>query len=324
MTFSRITVNANQMGGVPCIRGLRIPVAAVVGMVADGMTEEEILKAFPDLEPEDIRQLEPAASPALTGGMHLPRDHQVHTGRLMKALARALARRGVRVLERTPVTALRVEGDRAVGVLSPRGPISSPWTVLAAGPWSGQLPLAGAPGSVALPVEPVRGQLVWLAPQPPPLRHTLVGDRGYLVPKREGVVVGATMERAGFRRQATAGGVARLLQAAVELLPGLAEAPFRRVAVGLRPGTPDGLPILGGHPAFAGLVLACGHLRNGILLAPATARIVAALLVGAAPPLPLEPFALQRFGLPAASGRPQPPSDAAGSPCGPARPPRPW
>jgi glycine oxidase len=131
------------------------------------------------------------------------------------------------------------------------------------------------------PVEPVRGQGLILAPVRP-LPPTIVW-RGplYLVPKRDGsVVVGATEERVGFDSRATAGGVRQLLDGALALLPELARASFEAPFVGLRPATPDGLPLVGPVPGFEGLWIAAGHFRNGVLLAPVTGALLAAQLLG--------------------------------------------
>src|SRR5262249_54473047 len=149
--------------------------------------------------------------------------------------------------------------------------------VLAAGAWS---PLAGSglpPGSI----EPIRGQAMELTTAARPIDHVLFGPRAYLSPRDDGrVIVGATQERAGFRKAVTVSGIRGQLGAAAAILPELDTAEIASTWAGLRPGTPDGAPILGpGH--VDGLVLSTGHFRNGILLAPITGEVVAALVCGA-------------------------------------------
>ncbi|MGH0028791.1 MAG: NAD(P)/FAD-dependent oxidoreductase, partial [Myxococcota bacterium] len=140
------------------------------------------------------------------------------------------------------------------------------------------------PLGLALPVEPVRGQILSLE-APPGCGPMLVDEHLYLVPKRDGrLVVGATEERVGFDDRVTAEGVAALLRDAFALAPSLADRAFLEAWSGLRPATPDGLPIIGPAPGLPGLLLACGHYRNGVMLSPVTGELVADLVHGR--PLP--------------------------------------
>lgn len=149
--------------------------------------------------------------------------------------------------------------------------------LLAAGAWSGLV--EGLPH--LLPVRPVRGQMLSLEPETPLSAHVIESEEVYLVPRDDGrLLVGATVEEVGFREGNTVQGVRRLLNGAVRLAPVLGSASVKEFWAGLRPGTPDGLPILGPDPEVASLFLATGHYRNGILLAPATAECLAALLTG--------------------------------------------
>ncbi len=144
--------------------------------------------------------------------------------------------------------------------------------VVTAGAWSMQLPVQGHP---VIPTHPVRGQLLRLQAQGPMLRRVLWGRECYMVPWGDEVLVGATMEQAGFDTRATVAGVTQLCLAAQGLVPELADAGFSEVRVGLRPGSPDGLPIIGASQRTPGLVYATGHFRHGALLAPLTAALVA-------------------------------------------------
>jgi glycine oxidase len=146
-------------------------------------------------------------------------------------------------------------------------------------------------------VEPVHGQLLAVESIPPIFRHVVDSPRCYLVPRSEGrVIAGATVERTGFRKTVTPRGIVGLLRGALEIAPGLADAAILETWSGLRPGTPDDLPILGPDPEVGGLFYATGHFRNGILLAPLTGELIADLLLGRSPAPGLAPFSIARFG----------------------------
>lgn len=257
------------------------------------------------LDAGEARRLEPALAPSVVAGLLIPRDRQVDNRRLGRALWVAAARAGARFVLGDPVQSLWLDGPagdpegtgsaggRVRGVALASGTrIEAPCVVLAAGSWSGRIPYAGR----TLPVSPVGGQLLALETVPPVLSRVIQATRCYLVPRADGrLLVGATMERRGFSTRPTAGGVHGLLGSALRAVPGLANAPVVELWAGLRPGTPDGLPILGSDPDVAGLVHATGHLRNGILLAPITAELIADVVTGATPALPLEPFRVDRF-----------------------------
>jgi glycine oxidase len=239
----------------------------------------------------DWLALEPRLPRGLAGALALDDDHAVNAPRLCAALLLAVERLGVRVVRGATVRRIVMEGGRVVGADADAGGFRAGWTVLAAGAWAGRMEGLPAP----LPVTPVKGQLIVLETTELPAR--VLHDRHvYIVPRRADgqVVVGATVEDAGFDLTPTAGAVRELLADGLRLFPPLAAARLLEVRTGLRPGTPDGLPILGAAP-WDGLILAAGHFRKGILLAPATARIVAAVAAGAPPPLPLAPYGLARF-----------------------------
>jgi glycine oxidase len=192
---------------------------------------------------------------------------------------------------------IAVENPRGVtrgvtGVELDGGTRPAAHVVLACGSWSALVDGVGLP---ARAVAPVRGQMIELETRPTPLRHVIFGDGGYLVPRRDGRVLCGSTEEHTWDKQVTPAGLERLVGRVRRLCPALAEAPIARSWSGLRPGTPDGLPILGPSP-LAGLHLATGHYRNGILLLPITTEVVVASVTGAAPPVPLAPFSPARFG----------------------------
>jgi glycine oxidase len=188
---------------------------------------------------------------------------------------------------------VRVASGRARGVVLDDGSsLDAGAVVVAAGSWSPQVGGAAIDEEV---VRPARGQILELTLGAPLLRHVVEGPGCYLSPREDGrVLVGSTLEFVGFRPVVTASAARDLLTAATRLVPALAGATLSRAWAGLRPHTPDELPLLG-PSGVDGLVIATGHFRNGILLAPITGEIVAALLGGEAPPADLAPFSPRRF-----------------------------
>jgi glycine oxidase len=253
------------------------------------------------LETSAARALEPGLSPAARGALHLPDDHQVDPLPLMAAAAAALAARsGVEVVTGRAVTAIESAGGRVTGVRTggatrtgrhSRDRADAEWVVLAAGAWSAGI--AGLPRPLA--VRPVKGQMAALRPARMPIRHVVGGRGAYCVPRDDGrVVVGATVEDVGFDARVDPEVVEALIAAASRAVPDLAAAPVESRWSGLRPGTADELPILGSDPDLAGLVHATGHYRNGILLAPLTAELVAAGVRGDPPPIDARSFSPAR------------------------------
>ncbi len=229
------------------------------------------------LDREEARLLEPQLSPEVAGALHSPRECHVRSPLLVRAYAQAAARHGAHIEAGAPVMALARERARVVGVETPAGRLTAEHVVLCTGSWTPSL----AAGLPELPVAPVRGQIVSLdAPDPPPAR-ILWGGSTYVVPKPDGsVVVGATEEHVGFDRRVTAEGVRSLLAEAARWVPALADASFRSAWAGLRPETPDHLPLVGPVPTVDGLLVAAGHFRNGVLLSPATGEIVRDAVLG--------------------------------------------
>lgn len=247
------------------------------------------------LDPDELPEVEPALTAPARGGLLLDQDHRVENRALVRALARSARLRGIRLLEGSPVGSVDTVEGRVRGVTLTSGRrLAAPRVLLAAGAWTGQVPVQGLSSSV--PVRPVRGQMLCLRPPSLPSRRVLESEHGYMVPRDDGrLLVGATVEEVGFSRGVTAGGVRTVLEAALVLVGSLADAPLADQWSGFRPGTPDGLPVLGPHPEVEGLFVASGHYRNGILLAPATARSMGALVAGDTSHAPPPEFAPHRF-----------------------------
>jgi glycine oxidase len=283
------------------------------------------------LPPRRCRELEPGLTPAFNGGVHVPGEAAVDPRALTRALLVALAAAGAEVRsageKRIPAGAGGEErlderganegvdgakrrgesgadevvgaifaGDRLAGVRTAAGEeLRADAVVLAAGAWAGQA--AWLPAAARPPVRPVKGQILELRSRDgaPACRRIVASERVYLVPRPDGrLVVGATSEEQGFDTTVTGGGVHELLREAYRLLPDVAEMELVATMAGLRPGTPDNLPLIG-PGSIEGLVLATGHYRNGILLAPLTADAVAALLAGEQLPEALAPAHPQRL-----------------------------
>ena len=238
------------------------------------------------------RTEEPHLSADVAGGLFIEPHGFVNAVGLTRALAVAARRHGARMIEGARASrVLRRNGGMVVE--TPGGSLSCDAVVLAAGSWSAELQIEGV---ARPPVRPVRGQLLHLAWRGAHLRRVVWGEDCYLVPWQDGtLLVGATMEEVGFDERTTAAGVRGLLDAACALVPEAQDAGFLGARAGLRPGSPDAMPIIGPSGAMDDLFYATGHFRNGVLLAPVTARLVAdAMLSGRIDPA-LEAVGPQRF-----------------------------
>lgn len=241
--------------------------------------EERVVRRYPGrwLDAEQALAEEPGLGPRMRGASVLEQA-QVTPPRLVQALARAAAAQGAEIREGAPASGLAMRSGRLQGVLGPEGVIRADAVVLAAGPWSATLTsTAGVP----LQVRPSRGHLVVLRPPSTILRRILHWHSSYLVPKPDGTIVaGGTEEDVGFDARPTAERVQDLLDFAVRAVPALGQATVASVFAALRPATPDGRPVIGPASGLPGLLLACGHNRDGILLAPLTAELIAGHLSG--------------------------------------------
>ncbi len=245
--------------------------------------------------------LEPALAATVQGGFLFRGEACLDPKPLLRALALAAAGAGARFVT-GQVRRIAIEQGRVAGVDHDSGRIAAGAVLLAAGAWAGLVEGSGLPAGA---VRPVRGQMVVLegrAPGPPVPAAPAIASRvvfspkGYLVPRPDGrVLCGSTMEETGFEKGVTAGGLLHILGMAVETAPRLATAPYLESWSNFRPATADGLPVLG-PGAVPGLFYSTGHHRHGILLAPASADLVAASLLGTTPELDLTPYSAARLG----------------------------
>jgi glycine oxidase len=244
------------------------------------------------LDRASVLSMEPWLGAHVTGGLLVPGEGCVDNRLLGRALLAACRARGVRIVQ---TSELRAECDerRVLGVHTDLGFLTAGAIINACGAWATQL--QGVPAPCVPAIEPIKGQMLALAAPSGLVRHATWIPGGYLVPRDDGrLLVGATVESAGFDERVTAEGIHELLHATLSAAPSLGSFAVTETWSGLRPGTPDGLPFLGPTP-IAGLFLACGHYRNGILLAPVTARTIADAVEGKPTPEIL-PFALARVG----------------------------
>lgn len=252
---------------------------------------ETIGVAAAALDAAALRNEEPSLTCAAIGGLLVERHAYVRVRQLVAAVAAAARARGVTIKTGEPARRILVQHSRATGAETASTRYQAGTVVVAAGAWSRSL--KGLPDH--LPLQPIRGQLAVLKCNHPPFRRVLWDDRCYLVPWEDGTVLaGATAEDVGFDERVTAAGLGGLLAAAQTLVPALAGATVADAWVGLRPDTADHLPVLG-PGTVEGLLYATGHFRNGILLAPITARVIRELVVGGRSSVNLQAFAAGRF-----------------------------
>ena len=247
--------------------------------------------AIEPVAPDVARKAEPALGPAVRAAAWLPQEATLDPRMLMDALLAAAGVRGVEIQADSPVDGVVLDGNHCTGVVTRGTNISAKCVVVAAGCFSGAIDWLGR----YAPARPIRGQLLALESKNVPLGRTLRSSKAYLVPRPNGrIIAGSTLEDAGFEKHVTPAGVRKILDGVLELAPAFANAQLVDAWAGLRPGTPDHLPILG-PTDIRGLHIATGHYRNGILLAPATAKLLSRWILGGKPELDTERFSPLRF-----------------------------
>src|SRR5258708_24073065 len=227
------------------------------------------LKAEP-LRAADARELEPALSEEVEAAVLRPEEGSVDNRLLTAAILEAAQRRGAEIFPGNGAKTIWRAGNRCAGLVLQNEKVEAKWTIIAAGCFSATIE-GIAPYA---PVRPAKGQMVALRADDVKIERVLWSDKIYLVPRNDGrILAGATVEHAGFDKRVTAGGIERILAAAIDLAPGLANPCIEETWAGLRPASPDHLPILG-PTDIDGLLIATGHFRSGILLTPITARLI--------------------------------------------------
>jgi len=249
------------------------------------------------LRPSELREIEPLLSDEIVGGVLIEGEHQVNPMMLAEGYKRAALASGADFLGSTLVEGLIRRGDRVSGVrLQDGSDLLAETTINAAGAWSGKL---AASADMLLPVEPIRGQIVLTETLPRTLNACVSTSTCYLAQKKHGeVLIGSTTERAGFDASVTRDGISSLCRGAARVVPMLEDVWVKRVWAGLRPGSPDELPILGPVASLDGYLNATGLFRTGIVAAPLAAKMLAEFLAGEDLSFPMEPFLAERFPTP--------------------------
>lgn len=290
------------------------------GTLYAGFTEDDALElkkryewqvkaglAIEELSPDTARLFEPALAPHLSAALRFPRDMQVENRRLISALAAANEQLGVVMETGTTVTSVRINQSRITGVETSRGFVESDNVVVASGAWTSQIPCVrekptgdfiSDKAAPAVRIEPVRGQMLCFESNPRICSHVIYSPRGYVVPRRDGrLLAGSTTEHAAFDKRVTAEGLHHIMSAALEISPQIGSLALIESWAGLRPWAADGLPVLGPCAEIGGLFFATGHYRNGILLAPITADLIAGAIVDKTASPSLNIFSPDRFGV---------------------------
>ncbi len=237
-----------------------------------------------------VHEQVPVLGEGFTRAIHMPGVANVRNPRLVKALRAALAAMpNVELREHCPVTGFIQEDGQIRGVITSDGEVRAERVVLAAGAWSGEMLRTLG---LELPVEPVKGQMILYKCAEDFLPSMVLARGRYAIPRRDGhILIGSTLEYAGFDKTPTDGALESLKASAEELLPALKDAEVVGHWAGLRPGSPQGIPFIGEVPSHPGLWLNCGHFRNGLVLAPASCRLLTDLLLGREPIIDPAPYA---------------------------------
>jgi glycine oxidase len=240
------------------------------------------------LSADEARRLDPTLTPELRAVVHFSGDHHLHNGKLAEAWAQAATQRGVTLRTGTTVTQTRISKGRVSAVRIGQDWVAAGTVVIAAGSWSRQV---GQLFDLNLPIQPAKGQM--LAVRTTQLRHIISHGEYYLVPRKNGeVIIGATVEFVDYNKDVTLRAIRHLTQQAETLVPNISQAPLSRFWAGLRPYSPTRRPLLCQAPGVENVILATGHHRNGILLAPITGKLMSELIATGQPSLSLEPFGL--------------------------------
>lgn len=261
--------------------------AEAAGLI--GLADRRVKRGFSAevLTAEQALQLEPTLSQSIAGAVLFPEDAQVRNPKMVTALAKGAAKLGAKFQLGNPVTNFIREDTRVIGVVVNGETLYADTFVIAAGCWAGTLTTQL---DVPIQIEPAKGQIVLVEAMPPPFQHIVDGLGIYIVPRADGkILLGATVEYVGYDKTATVDGAKQMIDAGIAIAPQLAHSTFVQTWAGLRPYAKKG-PLLGYLPGYDNVVLASGHFKNGILLAPITGQLIAELLTTEQPSLSLEPF----------------------------------
>ena len=255
------------------------------------VSDDEELAAGParELTASEVAAMEPCISAPACRAFYTP-EESVDNRQLMAALRAAARHRGIEVAAGAEAARVEIDAGAVAGVATDRTSFAAPVVVNCAGAWAGSF------GPVPLPVRPRKGQILAVVAKEHILRHVVRAPKVYIVPRSDGrILIGATVEDVGYDKRVEPEVIQRLHQAAANVVPALGEARTLEAWAGLRPAAPDGLPILGATETH-GYFVATAHFRNGILLAPITAELMAKIILGEPPGYDLSQFSAARFG----------------------------
>jgi glycine oxidase len=254
--------------------------------------QKELGLPVQQLTPTEALEVEKNLSPSIFSALFFPQEAYVDNIKLMEALRVACAQMRVRLVAGCQGMSVRADGQRVSGMESNSGLWAAKNVVIAAGSWSG---LVATPLTYQIPIRPARGQMIAIKSPLPFLGRAVYSHRGYLVPRKDGrIFLGTTVEWAGYDKSVTVEGVQHILSATVEIFPGIKSFPISSYWAGFRPHCEDGNPVLGATEV-EGLFFATGHFRNGLLLAPITAKLLTDLILKGASSKLLEFFGPSRF-----------------------------
>ncbi len=236
-----------------------------------------------------VRELEPMVAESVDAGIWMPDIMQIRNPRLVKAFKASCRNLAIAFREHCPVQDILTENNRVTGVQTEQGTISADKVIIASGAWTAQF--AAARESVA--VQPVKGQMIMYRGEANQVKRIVLSEGHYVIPRKDGrILAGSTLEKIGFDKSISEDALSELHQAAVALVPVLAELKVERQWAGLRPGTEQGIPYICAHDEVEGLFIHAGHYRNGIVLGAASAELMATMVLGQAPTLDVSPYSL--------------------------------
>lgn len=274
------------------------PECCTSGLLTLEAGDEDIAEKWADsasisienLDSAQIHRLEPEAAGDFDSALWMPQIQQVRNPRLLAALRKDLLHAGLEIREQSPVTGFDVEKGQLQALFCGNERIQSQRAVVAGGAWSAEL---WQHTGMSLAVAPVRGQMLLFQVPPDMLKHILLHDHYYIIPRLDGhVLVGSTLEHVGFDKSTTQAARDELYQVALRMVPRLAQCELVGHWSGLRPGSPQAIPFISEHPTVSGLVVCSGHYRNGFVLGPASARLAVDLLLQRETQLDPGPYAL--------------------------------
>jgi glycine oxidase len=233
--------------------------------------------AYEQWDPRQLQLAEPELAMMPQGGLVFPQIAQVRNPRFLKSVIHSCRTHGVELVENCPVLGLSEQGSRVTGVRLAEGEVRADRVVLCAGAWTGTVL---AEQGISMPIRPVRGQMLLYRATPGWVSHIILYQGRYIIPRRDGrILVGSTMEEVGFDQQTTEEARQAIGDFAEHCLPGISQFELERHWSGLRPGSPQGIPYICEVPGRRGLFLNAGHFRNGVILGPASARLLADLVL---------------------------------------------